>query len=64
MSRLPAVNREVLAPENQEIWDNIAAVRPGMRGGASSRSPRVATSRSAGSIGWPWSQVIPRLEIA
>ena len=32
MSRLPAVNREVLAPENQEIWDNIAAVRPGMRG--------------------------------
>ena len=32
MSRLPGVNREALSPEDQTIWDGIAAVRPGVRG--------------------------------
>ncbi len=32
MSRLPGVNRESLSPEDQIIWDRIAAVRPGVRG--------------------------------
>lgn len=32
MSRLPGVNRESLAPEDQTIRDRIAAVRPGVRG--------------------------------
>ena len=32
MSRLPAVTRDTLAPEDQAIWDRIEAVRPGMRG--------------------------------
>lgn len=34
MSRLPAVDREALAPEDQAIWDRIAAVRTGLRDGA------------------------------
>ncbi|TMA09495.1 MAG: carboxymuconolactone decarboxylase family protein [Deltaproteobacteria bacterium] len=33
MSRLPRVNREDLSPENQAVWDRIAAVRAGMRQG-------------------------------
>jgi 4-carboxymuconolactone decarboxylase len=32
MSRLPAVNREALSPEDQAVWDRIAAVRTGVRG--------------------------------
>ncbi len=32
MSRLPGVNREALSPEDQAVWDRIAAVRPGMHG--------------------------------
>ena len=32
MSRLPAINRDALAPEEQAIWDRIAAVRTGVRG--------------------------------
>ncbi len=32
MSRLQGVNREALSPEDQTIWDRIAAVRPGVRG--------------------------------
>jgi 4-carboxymuconolactone decarboxylase len=34
MSRLPAVDRGALAPEDQAIWDRIAAVRTGLRDGA------------------------------
>jgi 4-carboxymuconolactone decarboxylase len=32
MSRLPAINRDALAPDDQAIWDRIAAVRTGVRG--------------------------------
>jgi 4-carboxymuconolactone decarboxylase len=32
MSRLPAVSRDSLAPEGQEVWDRIAAVRGAVRG--------------------------------
>ena len=32
MSRLPAISRDALAPEDQAVWDRIAAVRPGVRG--------------------------------
>jgi len=32
MSRLPAVSRDALAPEDQAVWDRIAAVRGGVRG--------------------------------
>lgn len=32
MSRLPTVDRETLAPEDQVIWDNIQVVRTGVRG--------------------------------
>jgi 4-carboxymuconolactone decarboxylase len=32
MSRLPAVNRDTLAPDDQAVWDRIAAVRTGVRG--------------------------------
>ena len=32
MSRLPAVNRDALTPDDQAIWDRIAAVRSGVRG--------------------------------
>lgn len=32
MSRCPTVDRETLAPEDQVIWDNIQAVRTGVRG--------------------------------
>jgi 4-carboxymuconolactone decarboxylase len=32
MSRLPAVSREALSPEDQAVWDRIAAVRTGVRG--------------------------------
>jgi 4-carboxymuconolactone decarboxylase len=32
MSRLPAVTRDALTVEDQEIWDRIAAVRTGVRG--------------------------------
>jgi len=33
MSRLPAVSRDALAPEDQAVWDRIAAVRTGVRTG-------------------------------
>jgi 4-carboxymuconolactone decarboxylase len=32
MSRLPLVNRDALKPEDQAVWDRIAAVRTGVRG--------------------------------
>ena len=32
MSRLPAVSRDTLSPEDQAVWDRIAAVRTGVRG--------------------------------
>jgi 4-carboxymuconolactone decarboxylase len=32
MARLPAADREALAPEDQAVWDRIAAVRSGVRG--------------------------------
>jgi 4-carboxymuconolactone decarboxylase len=32
MSRLPTVDLDTLAPEDQAIWDNIKAVRTGVRG--------------------------------
>jgi 4-carboxymuconolactone decarboxylase len=32
MSRLPVIDREVLTPEDQAVWDRIAAVRTGVRG--------------------------------
>ena len=32
MSRLPAINRDALAPDDQAVWDRIAAVRAGVRG--------------------------------
>jgi 4-carboxymuconolactone decarboxylase len=32
MSRLPGINREALAPDDQAVWDRIAAVRTGVRG--------------------------------
>jgi len=32
MSRLPAVSRDALSPEDQAVWDRIAAVRTGVRG--------------------------------
>jgi 4-carboxymuconolactone decarboxylase len=32
MSRLPAVNRDALAPDDRAVWDRIAAVRTGVRG--------------------------------
>ena len=32
MSRLPATERDALAPEDQAVWDRIAAVRGGVRG--------------------------------
>lgn len=32
MSRLPAVTRDTLSPEDQAVWDRIAAVRTGVRG--------------------------------
>jgi 4-carboxymuconolactone decarboxylase len=32
MSRLPTINRDALAPEDQAVWDRIAAVRTGVRG--------------------------------
>jgi hypothetical protein len=34
MSRLPAVTRDELSPEHQQVWDRIAAVRIGVRTGA------------------------------
>jgi len=34
MSRLPSVKREDLSPDDQKIWDRIAAVRVGVRTGA------------------------------
>ena len=34
MSRLPAITRDALAPEDQAVWDRIAAVRAGVRAGA------------------------------
>jgi alkylhydroperoxidase family enzyme len=33
MSRLPAVRRDQLSPEDQAVWDRIAAIRAGMRTG-------------------------------
>ena len=32
MSRLPLIDRDTLAPEDQAVWDRIAAVRTGVRG--------------------------------
>ena len=32
MSRLPLTNRDELAPDDQAVWDRIAAVRTGVRG--------------------------------
>src|SRR5262249_59104991 len=32
MSRLPLVNRDALGPDDQGVWDRIAAVRTGVRG--------------------------------
>jgi 4-carboxymuconolactone decarboxylase len=32
MSRLPVINREALATDDQAVWDRIAAVRTGVRG--------------------------------
>jgi 4-carboxymuconolactone decarboxylase len=32
MSRLPLIDRETLAPDDQAVWDRIAAVRTGVRG--------------------------------
>ena len=34
MSRLPSVDRGALSPEDQAIWDRIAAVRTGLRDGS------------------------------
>jgi len=32
MNRLPLVNRDALTPDDQAVWDRIAAVRTGVRG--------------------------------
>ena len=32
MSRLPSINRDALAPDDQAVWDRIATVRTGVRG--------------------------------
>ena len=32
MSRLPVIDREALAPDDQAVWDRVAAVRTGVRG--------------------------------
>ena len=32
MSRLPVIDREALTPDDQAVWDRIAAVRTGVRG--------------------------------
>ena len=32
MSRLPLINRDALKPDDQAVWDRIAAVRTGVRG--------------------------------
>jgi 4-carboxymuconolactone decarboxylase len=32
MSRLPNINRDALPPDDQAVWDRIAAVRTGVRG--------------------------------
>ena len=32
MSRLPVIDREALASDDQAVWDRIAAVRTGVRG--------------------------------
>lgn len=32
MSRIPVVTRDALSPEDQVVWDRIAAVRPQVRG--------------------------------
>jgi 4-carboxymuconolactone decarboxylase len=32
MSRLPTINRDALSPDDQAVWDRIAAVRTGVRG--------------------------------
>jgi len=32
MSRLPLIDRDALAPDDQAVWDRIAAVRTGVRG--------------------------------
>jgi 4-carboxymuconolactone decarboxylase len=32
MSRLPDINRDALTPDDQAVWDRIAAVRTGVRG--------------------------------
>ena len=44
MSRLPAINRDALAPDDQAVWDRIAAVRTGVRGpfGVSMHVPALA----------------------
>jgi alkylhydroperoxidase family enzyme len=44
MSRLPTVNRDALAPEDQAVWDRIAAVRTSVRGpfGALIHVPKLA----------------------
>lgn len=44
MARLPAADRDALAPEDQAVWDRIAAVRTGVRGpyGVLMHLPRLA----------------------
>ena len=44
MSRLPTPDRSALAPEDQAVWDRIAAVRTGVRGpyGVLMQVPRLA----------------------
>ena len=32
MTRLPLINRDALKPDDQAVWDRIAAVRTGVRG--------------------------------
>ena len=32
MSRLPDINRDALTPDDQAVWDRIAAIRTGVRG--------------------------------
>ena len=64
MSRLPLINRDALAPDDQAVWDRIAAVRTGVRGpfGALMHVPTLADRVAALEDYFRFNAALPAVE--
>jgi 4-carboxymuconolactone decarboxylase len=64
MSRLPLLSRDALAPDDQAVWDRIAAVRTGVRGpfGVLMHVPTLADRVAALEDYFRFNAVLPALD--